>query len=329
MGLFGNKDIIPDDIAEKIAQKLFERLNLNLERHIDEDIKRYDFYDDLKMKPQWHYCSGDMHFTFRTDKKITEEMEFYNLFLKGNGYLSLDRFNCVHAVNEESFTKVLDLVRARFATEDKAFVYRIFYDKVYKSKCFIPYAYITLDQKLMRGEGKGHSKCCRFPKPDRRSFHLWKNPYDIVQDLPDLRADAGLNGITLLSEQEVKSCMRLIPFRQKEKSWWLKDSVPNLMYPKIMQPNELVCPTAVEFNYGISPAVTGDLKGFKRGDKLLFAGHKWTVISRNMMFIDDLLGTGPFKYYRSDNRHGYEVSDIKVFIENWFAEHRGDPVYRG
>ena len=47
------------------------------------------------------------------------------------------------------------------------------------------------------------------------------------------------------------------------------------------------------------------------------------------MFIDDLLGTGPFKYYRSDNRHGYEDSDIKVFIENWFAEHRGDPVYRG
>lgn len=34
MGFFGNKDIIPDDIAEKIAQKLFERLNLNLDREV-------------------------------------------------------------------------------------------------------------------------------------------------------------------------------------------------------------------------------------------------------------------------------------------------------
>ena len=60
MILFGNKDIIPDDIAENIAQNLFVVYNRGLEFNIDEDISRYEAYVDIKLKPFWHYCSGDI-----------------------------------------------------------------------------------------------------------------------------------------------------------------------------------------------------------------------------------------------------------------------------
>ena len=67
-------------------------------------------------------------------------MEFSDLFDKGNGYISLDRFNCIHTVNMESLNKIMELVKGKFAAQDKSFVYRFFYDRYYKSKCFIPYA---------------------------------------------------------------------------------------------------------------------------------------------------------------------------------------------
>jgi hypothetical protein len=73
--------------------------------------------------------------------------------------------------------------------------------------------------------------------------------------------------------------------------------------------------------------VTGDFRGFRRGDKVLFAGHKWTVIFENMILIDAAIGVGPFNYYHSD-KSLYENSRIRDFIEHWFEEHRNDPVYR-
>ena len=136
-----------------------------------------------------------------------------------------------------------------------------------------------------------------------------------------------LRGITLLSEKELMACKQFINFQLKERSWWLRDEVPGLLFPKIMQPNELVYPTSVEAEYCISPAVTGDFRGFKRGDKVLFAGHKWTVIFENMILIDAAIGVGPFNYFRSD-KSLYETSRIRDFIEHWFEEHRNDPVYR-
>ena len=327
MSLFGNKDIIPDDIAEKIAQNLFVRYNQGLEYHIDEDIKRYDAYVDIKMKPFWHYCCGDHHYTFKIDRKIREDMEFYDLFLKGNGYLSLDRFNCIHAVNEESFIKVLDLVKDKFAAQDKGFVYRIFYDRYYKSKCFVPYAYITLEQKLLRGDGKGHTTMCRFPQPAYRRFSLKDAPYATTLDNADLKTEVALSGITLLGEQELLAYKKYVDFQQKDHTWWLRDRFPNMpRCSKAIQPNEMILPRSIEKRNGISPAVTGNFGKFKCGTKLLFAGHKWTVVSSGMMFIDDLLGVGPYNFYSSDDRI-FEDSDVRRFLENWFQAHREDPVY--
>ena len=75
MSLFGNKDIIPDDIAENIAQNLFVVYNRGLEFNIDEDISRYEAYVDIKLKPFWHYCSGDRHYTLKLENKIISKME--------------------------------------------------------------------------------------------------------------------------------------------------------------------------------------------------------------------------------------------------------------
>ena len=46
MGLLGNTNIIPDDIAEKVAQSFFELLNRKLEYNIDEDSERYHMLDE-------------------------------------------------------------------------------------------------------------------------------------------------------------------------------------------------------------------------------------------------------------------------------------------
>lgn len=327
MSIFGNKNIIPDDIAEKIAQNLFVYYNRHLEYHIDEDLERYDAYEDLKLKPFWHYCSGDHHYTLKIERRITEEMDFYDLFVKGNGYISLDRFNCIHTVNKESFLKVLDLVKEKFASQDKSFVYRIFYDKTYKSKCFIPYAYITLEQKLLRGEGKGYTTMCRFPKPLYQRYILKPEPYEIIMDSTQPKADVSLSGITLLSEKEVLAHKKLINFQQKDKIWWLRERFPNIARSsKAIQPNERIIPSNMELRNGISPAVIGNFNKIKRGDKLLFAGHMWTVITADMMLVDDLLGVGPYNYYSVEDIK-YEESDIKAFIDGWFAAHRDNPVY--
>ena len=327
MSLFGNKDIIPDDIAENIAQNLFVVYNRGLEFNIDEDISRYEAYVDIKLKPFWHYCSGDRHYTLKLENKIISKMEFSDLFDKGNGYISLDRFNCIHTVNMESLNKIMELVKGKFAAQDKSFVYRVFYDRYYKSKCFIPYAYITLEQKLMRGEGKGHTTMCRFPKPDHLPFKLNEAPYEIAAGDRDFKADIELNGITLLNEQEALTFKKFIDFQQKDTRWWLKDKVPHMpRCSKVIQPNEMIIPGSVEMRNGISPAITGSFRKFKRGTKLLYAGHKWTVISDNMMFIEDLLGSGPYNYYSSQEGN-FEESDLKAFLDRWFTGHKDDPAY--
>ena len=334
MGLFANPNIIPDDVADKVAQRIFEHFNRTLEYNIDEDIKRYNPYEDLKMKPFWHYGSIDEHFTLKYEKEITPEMEFYNWWSKGNGYISCDRFSKIHALNEETLSKVMEFVRKKFEAKNKHFVYRAFYDKYYKSLCFVPSAYMTLEDKLrLRGDGKGKTSYCRFPKPDYYSFKLLPGRFKIVQDRPDLQVNVELQGITLLSEKEALACKHLITFQQKEVSWWLMDQqIGSVLTTKVMQPNELVYPGGgAEYRNGISPAITGDFKGFKRGDKVLFAGHKWTVVFENVIFVDDLIGYGPFNYtskYFSTDKSLYETSRVRDFIEHWFEQHKNDPIYR-
>ena len=328
MGLFGATNIIPDDVAEKVAQRFFEFLNRKLEYYIDEDIERYHMLDEWNLKPFWHYGSGDQHFYFDVDKEITAEMEFLSAFVKGNGFISCDRFNCIHTVNRESFIKVMDLVNKKFASQDKRFIYIVYYDKTYRRTCFKPYAYMTLEEKLrLRGEGKGKTSYCRFPMPDHKFFKLEPARFKTVQDRPDLQVNVELQGITLLSEKEVRSCMHLITFQQKPVSWWIRDPLPSLIDTQVMQPNEIFYPGTRESRNGISPAVIGNFKGFRRGDKVLFAGHKWTVIFENMIFVDDLIGYGPFNYYHRDSVY-YETSRVKDFIDHWFEQHRNDPVYR-
>ena len=73
--------------------------------------------------------------------------------------------------------------------------------------------------------------------------------------------------------------------------------------------------------------MTDDLKGFKRSDMVLFAGHMWTVIFENMIFVDDLIGYSPFNYNHRDSIY-YEISMVRAFIEHWFEEHKDDPVYQ-
>ena len=254
--------------------------------------------EELKMKPFSHYHNVHVHFKLKYDKQIEPDMEFYSYFLKGNGYISCDRFQRIHALNEESFLKMLGFVKKKFEAQNKHFLYKILYDKYYKSLCFVPFAYMTLQEKLLlRG------------------------------DRPDLQVNVELLGITLLSEKEVRSCMHLITFQQKPVSWWIRDPLPGLINTQVMQPNEIFYAGIKESRNGISPAVIGDFRGFARGVKVLFAGHKWTVIFENMIFVDDLIGYGPFNYYHRDSVY-YETSRVKDFIDHWFEEHKNDPVYR-
>ena len=328
MGLFGATDIIPDDVAERVAQSLFVFFNKEVEYNIDENICVPHVPEELKIKSFPHYGNISQHFILRYVKEITPDMEFRRFWVKGNGYISCDRFRRINVLNEKTLLKVMELVRKKFEAQNKHFTYKIEYQKYYKSLCFIPFAYMTLEQKLIeRGDGKGKTSYCRFPMPDHEFFRLEPSPYKIIQDRPDLQLDVELQGITLLSSKEALSCRHLIDFQQKAVQWWLRDPMPGLIDTQVMLSNETVYPGCRESRNGISPAVIGNFKGLKRGDKVLFAGHKWTVVFENTIFVDDLIGFGPFNYYRRDGLD-YETSRVRDFIEHWFEQHRNDPVYR-
>lgn len=136
-----------------------------------------------------------------------------------------------------------------------------------------------------------------------------------------------IQGITLLSKEEYLTYKSVIPTYDCW-DWWLKSPGIDNVYAQMVTPAGIIRDAiGVGFHCLVRPAIIADLKSCHIGDKIDFAGHKWTVISENMFFIDDNIGEDcAFNEDQADG-NDYNNSTIKAYCEKWLASHRDEPMY--
>ena len=75
-------------------------------------------------------------------------------------------------------------------------------------------------------------------------------------------------------------------------------------------------------SYPVTPVILFDKLPCRRGDKIEFAGHRWTVISDTQMFVDDKIGDCWF-----GKTWDCSKSRFLPYVENWLEIHKDDPIY--
>lgn len=132
-----------------------------------------------------------------------------------------------------------------------------------------------------------------------------------------------IKGFTLLSKEEYEACKDIIP--KKDCSWWLRsvskyysENAAYIHHDGTLQFYR------IDGNYGVAPALICD-HHLPRGSKVEFADHKWTVISEDMIFCDDVIGYFPFNQKRKAG-NSYKNSSVKAYVKGWFEAHKNDPI---
>ena len=95
--------------------------------------------------------------------------------------------------------------------------------------------------------------------------------------------------ITLLSVAEYQSCKNVIP--QKDTTWFLRDAYrekPGAGYADwvgVVNSQDHIINGVLHDTNAVAPALVLDTTRLHPGDKVEFAGHKWTVIAEDMIFM--------------------------------------------
>ena len=153
------------------------------------------------------------------------------------------------------------------------------------------------------------------------------------------RQDVNLNivEITLLSADEFENTKENIPDRMHFSSWWLRTQCP----ADVNRAGVVSCYTGdLDYYYmqgndiGVRPALrikNLNSANLKAGDKFELSGHEWTVISNELALCDSIVGHTCFRKSwnrqdvsfkkRAEDTNTYEVSGIKIWLENWAADH--------
>ena len=148
-----------------------------------------------------------------------------------------------------------------------------------------------------------------------------------------------IEGITLLSKEEYLAAEDVIPLYDID-WWWLRSpgkcpSKSTRFAAVVFRDGSVYSGGRIVKSIGnyvgfslnvVRPAILANLKSLHRGDKIEFAGHRWTVISENMMFIDDDIGKCAFNENYKDG-NDYNNSTVKEYCERGLASHRYEPMY--
>ena len=186
-----------------------------------------------------------------------------------------------------------------------------------------------------------------------RGDAIYENLLDhlTVYDIDDLQRNTGadhkkelyleedikitrITGATLLPVEEAKKLDKEIlkvdnPFVRKNTAWWLRS--------RGKYDNEAACVFDdcgyvgnyfVSCNLGVRPALEiNDLKSsdLKIGDKFIFGEHDFTIISDKYALCDDIIGKCAFRedWKNIYNANVYEESDVRKFVDDWFAKEKG------
>lgn len=133
--------------------------------------------------------------------------------------------------------------------------------------------------------------------------------------------DVMVDGITLLSVEEYEKHKRDIP--SMSSSWWLRsrgifdfDAALVTGYDAVyccgynVTDHELVVRPALKIN--------PESSNLQIGDKILFRGYRWTVISAEYVLCDEGVTQMVFRRdWRADDANVWEASDVKKWLEEW------------
>jgi len=133
-----------------------------------------------------------------------------------------------------------------------------------------------------------------------------------------------IDGITLLSVEEYGACREYVP--PFNDLWWLRSPGNFSKHAAVVNLNGHVysCGGSVNNDHAVRPALR--LVGLKStnlqiGDWFRLFGHDWTVVSDTLALCNDSIGEIPFREdYEAEDASNYEASDVKKYVEGWFAE---------
>ncbi|MBR3515407.1 MAG: hypothetical protein IKM88_00945 [Lachnospiraceae bacterium] len=134
-----------------------------------------------------------------------------------------------------------------------------------------------------------------------------------------------ITGATLLSVEEAKNLDKEI--LKADEDWWLGSGGRYIF--------DATCVNGghgyvydyghrVNHSFGVRPVLEiSDLgsSGYKIGESVSFGDHSFTVISEKYALCDDIIGECVFrKDLNANNANDYGESDVKKFVDDWFAK---------
>lgn len=131
---------------------------------------------------------------------------------------------------------------------------------------------------------------------------------------------------TLLSIEEYKEAVKNIKYVDND--WWLRSPGKfDKFAPFVSSKHGNVVSgynDHITSQFGVRPALRIDnlqSLNLKAGDKIILAGHNWTIISDRLALCDEIIGKSAFREdWKEDNANNYERSDIKKWLEHWAKE---------
>ena len=142
------------------------------------------------------------------------------------------------------------------------------------------------------------------------------------------RVEIPIEEITLLSVEEAEHLSDDV--LACEDDWWLRSPGETSHFVAFVEGpfHDYVNTngTCVDIDYGVRPALRvhplhENPYGVRTGDTVILFGHKWTVISDTLILCNDLVGETVFrKNNEAEDANQYEVSDIKRWLELWYAK---------
>lgn len=140
----------------------------------------------------------------------------------------------------------------------------------------------------------------------------------IIETREDLNLD--ITGITLLSIEEAEEVPENI--RDCGYDWWLRSPGYSGILAACVYGGH-VYNFNVKLEFGVRPALkfNPSSANLQIGDSIKMFGYNWTIITDNLMLCDDIVGKTVFREdWEAKDANDYEASDIKKWLENWYAE---------
>lgn len=139
-----------------------------------------------------------------------------------------------------------------------------------------------------------------------------------------------ITGATLLSTEEAKQLDKEI-LKASDNWWWLRS--PSIYDKYYNQAAYVEGDYGNLIDYGLNVSL-GDIgvrpalcisnlssSNLQIGDKFEFGDRNFTVISDKYALCDESIGECAFrKDWEAENANDYEKSDVKKFVDDWFAK---------